>query len=99
MAIVGVAVSITLGPNDGICTDVRIALGAAAPVPMRAERAEKVLIGKEIKDNVIEEAAQIASDEARPTSDIHASEEYRGELVRVLLKRVAGDALERAKKA
>jgi len=48
---------------------------------------------------VIEEAAQVASEEARPTSDIHASEEYRRELVRVLVKRAARDALERAKRA
>ncbi len=99
MAIVGVAVSITLGSSDNVCTDARIVLGAAAPVPIRAERAERVLAGKEIKDDVIEEAAQVASEEARPTPDIHASEEYRRELVRVLVKRVARDALEKAKTA
>jgi len=95
-SIVGVAVSLTLGSSDGACGDARIVLGAAAPVPMRAQKAEKVLVGKAIKDNVIEEAAQVASEESRPTSDVHGSEEYRRELVRVLVKRAAEEAIKRA---
>ena len=55
-------------------------------------------MGKEIKTNLLEEAAQVASEEARPISDVHASEEYRRELVKVLVKRVGREALERAKK-
>lgn len=97
--IVGVAVSLTLGSSDGVCADARIALGAVAAVPMRAQRAEKVLAGKELNDKVIEEAAQVASEESRPTSDVHGSEEYRKELVRILVKRVAKEAMERAESA
>ncbi len=97
--IVGVAVSLTLGSRDGVCDDARIVLGAVAPVPMRAQRAEKVLAGKVINDEVIEEAARIAAEESRPTSDVHGSEEYRKELVRVLVKRVAKEAIERAERA
>ncbi len=97
--IVGVAVSLTLGARDGVCDDARIVLGAVAPVPMRAQRAEKVLAGKVINDEVIEEAARIAAEESRPTSDVHGSEEYRKELVRVLVKRVAKEAIERAERA
>jgi carbon-monoxide dehydrogenase medium subunit len=98
-AIVSVAVSLTLGSGDGVCGDARIVLGAAASVPMRAQKAEKVLVGKKIRDNVIEDAAQVASEESRPTSDVHGSEEYRRELVRVLVKRVAKEAIERAERA
>lgn len=99
LATVGVAVSITLGSNDGICQDVRIALGAAAPTPMRAKQAEAVLRGKKITDNLLKEAGEIASAEAEPISDIYASEEYRRELVKVLVKRVGKEALARAKQA
>lgn len=98
-AIVGIAVSITLGPKNGTCSDARIVLGAAAPIPMRAKRAEKVLVGKGITDALLEKAAQIASEEAEPISDVHASAEYRRELVRVLVQRVGRKALDRAKKA
>ena len=97
-AIVGSAVSITLGSKNGTCKDSRIVLGAVAPVPMRAKEAESVLEGKELTDKLLEEAAQVASEEAKPVSDIHASEEYRRELVKVLVKQVAKEALEKAKK-
>ncbi len=99
MAILGTAVSITLGSKNGTCSNARIALSAAASVPLRAKQAEKVLVGREIKDNLLEEAGRIASEEAEPISDMHASEEYRRELVRVLVKRVAREALERARRA
>ena len=99
MAIVGTAVSITLSSKNGTCKDSRIALGAVASVPMQAKRAGKVLEGKEVTDELLEEAARVASEETSPVSDIHASEEYKRELVKVLVKQVAKEALERAKKA
>lgn len=97
-ALVSAAVSVTLSSKDNTCSDARIVLGAAAPVPMRAKRAEKVLIGKVIQDDLLREAGKIASEEARPISDMHASEEYRREALRVLVKRVAGEAWARAKR-
>jgi len=99
MAIVGTAVSVTLNPKDGTCQDSRIALGAVAPVPMRAREAERVLLGKQLTDELLEEAGQVASQEASPVSDIHASEEYKRELVKVLVRQTAKEALKRAKKA
>lgn len=98
MAIVGTAVSITLSSVNGLCKDARIALGAVAPVPMRAKRAERVLVGKEITDELLEEAAQVAAEEAKPISSVHASEEYKRELVKVLVKREGRKALKRATK-
>jgi carbon-monoxide dehydrogenase medium subunit len=99
LATVGVAVSITLGPGDGVGQDVRIALGAAAPTPKRAKKAEAVLKGKKITDNLLVEAGEIASTEAEPISDIYASEEYRRELVKVLVRRMGKEAFTRAKQA
>ena len=99
VATVGVAVSLTLGSGSGVCKDVRIALGASAPTPMRAKKAEGVLQGKKITDNLLREAGVVASTEAEPISDIAASAEYRRELVRVLVARVGKEALARAKRA
>jgi carbon-monoxide dehydrogenase medium subunit len=99
LATVGVAVSITLGSGDGVCQDVRIALGASAPTPIRAKQAEAALKGKKITDNLLREAGEIASTEAEPISDIYASEEYRRELLKVLVKRMGNEALTRAKQA
>jgi carbon-monoxide dehydrogenase medium subunit len=99
LATVGVAVSVTLGAGDGVCQDARIALGASAPTPMRAKKAEAVLKGKKITDALLKEAGEVASTEAEPISDIQASEEYRRELVKILVGRVAKEALARAKSA
>jgi len=99
LATVGVAVSVTLGAGDGICQDIRIALGAAAPTAMRAKKAEAAVRGKKITENLLKEAGEIASTEVEPISDIVASEEYRRELVKVMVKRVGKEALDRAKRA
>lgn len=99
MATVGVAVSITLGSGEDMCQDTRIVLGACAPIPMRAKQAEEVLRDKKVTDSLLREAGEIASTEVEPISDILASEEYRRELVKVLVKRVGKEALARAKQA
>lgn len=99
LALASVAMSITLDKDKKTCSDVRIALGGVAPAPMRAKNAEAVLKGKKITDALLVEAGQAASEEATPTTDIQASDEYRRELVKVLVKRVGNEALDRAKKA
>jgi len=93
-----VGMLITLDQKE-ICKDVRIALGSVAVAPMRAKKAEEILKGKKINDELLAEAGQIASEESSPTSDAEVSEEYKRELVKVLVKRVGGEALARAKKA
>jgi len=97
LATTSVGVSVTLGAGDGVCQDIRIALGASAPTPMRAKKAEAVLKGKKITDALLKEAGEVASTEAEPISDIYASDEYRRELVKVLVARVAREAIARAK--
>ncbi len=92
-----VAMSITLDEKE-ICDDVRIALGSVAVAPMRAKKAEEMLKGKNISDELLAEAGQIASEEASPTTDAEVSAEYKRDLVKVLIRRVGKEALERAKK-
>jgi carbon-monoxide dehydrogenase medium subunit len=95
--IVGAAVSIILSSKDGICEDARIAISNVAPTPWRAREAEKRLIGKAINDGLLAEAGRVASEEVEPTSDVHASVEYRKEMVKVFVKRAGRRALARAK--
>ncbi len=92
IAVVGVAVALTFN-GDGMCRQARVALGAVAPVPMRARRAEQVLTGK-IDDACVEQAAAEAAAEAKPIGDIRASAAYRTHLVRVLVKDAVRQALE-----
>jgi len=66
---------------------------------LRARKAEKQLIGKVINDTLLAEVGEVALTEADPPSDVHGSAEYRREMVKVFVKRVAQIALERAKAA
>jgi carbon-monoxide dehydrogenase medium subunit len=87
LAIVGVAVTGVFEGGSKEPSDIKIALGAVAPTPLRAFMAEKVLAGKKLDADVIEEAARTASDEARPITDLRASAWYRKEMVKVLVRR------------
>jgi carbon-monoxide dehydrogenase medium subunit len=98
MGVVGVAVSITLD-SKGSCQDARIALSNCSSVPLRAKKAEKVLIGKTLNDALLIEAGEVASSEADPPADVHGSVEYRQEMIKVFVKRVAQIALEKARAA
>ncbi len=69
--------------EDGICRDVRIALGAAGPGPVRASRAEEALIGKPINEANAAEAADAAMAGARPLS----KNGYKIEIIKTLIKR------------
>jgi carbon-monoxide dehydrogenase medium subunit len=97
MGIIGAAVSITLNPGDGTCQEARIALSNASSVPLRARQAESILIGKNIDEELLSKAGEAASIEADPPSDVHGSTEYRREMIKVFVKRVATSALERAR--
>jgi carbon-monoxide dehydrogenase medium subunit len=87
IAVVGVAVVVTLDSKGKSIVDARIVLGAVAPTPIRARHAEELIRGKAISDELIKKAAQAAADEARPISDVRGSASYRKEMVRVLTKR------------
>ena len=89
LATVGVAVIMAL-ESGGVCRDVKIVLGAVAPTPMRAKKAEGVLRGKKVEPALVEEAAQVASGEAQPITDVRASAEYRKEMVKVFTRRAIG---------
>jgi len=81
--------------DEIICKDVRIALGVAAPTPMRALKAEALLRGKKLSDELLEEAANIASQEAQPRDTLRGEAWYRKDIVRVLVKRMAMKSIER----
>jgi carbon-monoxide dehydrogenase medium subunit len=81
LATVGVAVTHVPG------AETRIVLGAVAPTPIRARRAEEVLRGKALSAELIAQAAEAAVAESHPISNVRASAEYRREMVSVLTRR------------
>jgi carbon-monoxide dehydrogenase medium subunit len=93
IAQVNLAVIATL--DDGVVRDVRIALGAVAPVAMRASRAESLLEGQRLSPELLRQMEETVRSEVQPISDWRASEEYRrrmsGVLARRALERIYGD--------
>jgi carbon-monoxide dehydrogenase medium subunit len=81
--------------DDLVCKEVRIALGVAAPTPMRAVKAENLLRGKKMSDELLEEVAAMASKEAQPRDSIRAEAWYRREMINVLVKRMVMRCIER----
>jgi carbon-monoxide dehydrogenase medium subunit len=86
LAIVGIA---AVGTCDNrICKDIKIALGAVSPTPIRAYTTEAILKDREISSRLIDEAAQNAMSECSPRKNSHrASPEYRCDMVYALTKR------------
>jgi carbon-monoxide dehydrogenase medium subunit len=74
--------------NGGRFSDVRVALGAVAPTPMRCQRVEKALRGAEVDEKCIERAVELVKEEVSPITDVRASAEYRREMAYVMTKRV-----------
>lgn len=85
LAVVGVAVA--LAEDHGICQGIRIGLGAVAPTPLRARRAEAELQGARLSPERIERAAKTSAEECQPIDDHRASAFYRRTMVGVLVER------------
>ena len=79
-----VGVGALVRTSNGTFEEVKIALGAVAPTPIRARKAERFLVGKPVSDPSIRQAAEEAVNESRPITDLRASREYRLGLVREL---------------
>jgi len=94
-ATTGVAVQLTIDGN-GIVTSAGIGLTNVNPVPMRASRSEEAIVGKPISEETLKLAAQYASEDCSPSSDLRGSEEYKRHVTGVVVKRMILKAAERA---
>ncbi|RMG28393.1 MAG: xanthine dehydrogenase family protein subunit M [Bacteroidetes bacterium] len=95
-ATAGVAVQLTLD-NSGRCTAAGIGLTNVNPTPLRARRSEEALVGHVPNEERIALAAQYASEDCNPTSDLRGDEAYKRAMVGVLTRRMIRRAMERAR--
>jgi len=82
MDIAVVGVGIALQKNSA-----RIVLGAVAPIPLRAKKAEEEVMSGSLTKERIERAAKIAAEESKPIDDVRGSVWYRKKMVEVVVKR------------
>jgi CO/xanthine dehydrogenase FAD-binding subunit len=99
IAIVSLAVRVTLAPSGAIMDGVRIAVGAIAPKAFRAARCEAILTGKAPTDELIGEAAQALLLEASPQDDFLATAAYRSGVLPGILARAVYGCTGRARAA
>jgi len=92
----GVAVRLTLESSGETIQTARIVLGCVGATPVRARKAEALLIGKKLTAELAERAGSSASQECSPTSDLRGSEQYKRAIVKTLVKRAAVKAWHRA---
>jgi carbon-monoxide dehydrogenase medium subunit len=85
IAVVGVGLSLRMA--DQRCVEARLVLGAVAPTPLRARRAEDELIGGAPTPDRIARAARLAAEEAQPIDDVRGAAWYRRKMVEVLTQR------------
>lgn len=97
IAVVGVAADVCLDEVGQKIAAARIALGAVAPTPLFAAEASAALAGRPADENSIAEAARTARELARPIDDMRGTVEFRKHVTEVLVRRVLGEAIARAR--
>ena len=95
-ATVSVAARVALN-GDGAIAEARIALGAAAMVPVRARAVEAALAGKAADDEAIREASSLVLETIDPIADFRGSAEYKRKMAVVHVRRALAEAAARAR--
>jgi len=95
-AIVGAAASIVLEEGGDNVADARVALIGVASTALRRREAERVLVGSPPSDEAFRAAAEEATRELAPPSDLHGSSAYRRKVAAVLVRRALHQAAEKA---
>ena len=93
-AIVGIAALIAV--DGGKCASASVGVTGLGAAPGRAAGVESALVGSDLSDDVIAEAAQDAPSGFDVLEDIHASADYREHAARVYARRAIAEAWSRA---
>src|SRR5690242_1296422 len=91
------AVQLTMD-GGGAVQNIGIGLTNVGATPIKARKAEDFLGGKNPDAAAITQTAQLAADEAEPSSDLRGPAEYKKGLIKELTRRALSRAVERAAK-
>lgn len=94
-ALVGAGAQVRLA-QDGTIADIRICLTGVSPTPHRAAEAETLLLGHVLSPQRMQAAADATRDVLNPSSDLHATADYRRDVAGTLISRVVQTAVLRA---
>jgi carbon-monoxide dehydrogenase medium subunit len=82
--------------DGSICRAARVALGAVAPVPVRALAVEAALQGREVTGEVAAECARLVHEHISPIDDVRASARYRGWVAEAVVSRLIAETARQA---
>jgi xanthine dehydrogenase FAD-binding subunit len=96
MDIAMLGVSVVCNPSGNKFNDLRIALGVAAPTPIRCTEAEDYARGKEINEETIKEIGKLALKSSNARDSWRGSKDYRQHLIVTLTQRAIKESIKRA---
>jgi carbon-monoxide dehydrogenase medium subunit len=85
-ALVGAAVQVAFG-EVGEVSDLRVVCSGVAPVPFAIEGAAQLVVGNELRDELLIELQQLVGRSLDPPEDVHASAAYRRAVAGTLVRR------------
>ncbi len=93
---VGVAATVSVEPDSGVCHDCRLVLGGVGSTPLRAREAEDLLKGQPSTPELLQEVGAAAQRLTDPVSDVRGSAEYKRAMTGVFAGRAIDQAWQRA---
>jgi CO/xanthine dehydrogenase FAD-binding subunit len=90
-ALAGIACTIDVD-DSGLVTASRIVVFGVEDQPMLLDVVSSAIRGRKLTDSLLRDVGDLAASVVSPRSDFHASEDYRRELVDVLLRRALAQA-------
>ena len=90
------AASAAVWIENGVISDAGIGLSAVGPITIHVERAEELLHGKAPSDELLDQAAAVASEDCAPVPDQRGPVDYKRHLAGVLTRRALTRAIARA---
>lgn len=97
-ALVEAAALVDLDEDGRRCSGVRLALGGVGERPFDASHLAATMIGADLNEDTVVDAARAVSEEVEPPSGVHGSGEYRRKMAGVVTKRALLAAIRRARR-
>ena len=79
--------------KDGVLTDLRLAYGVAAPVPIRCKDTEDKSRGRKVSWQLLDDIAETVKDDVSPRTSWRAAKDFRLQIIATLAHRVVKRAI------
>ena len=79
--------------EDEVLTDLRLAYGVAAPVPIRCKNTEDKIQGRKVSTQLLDDIAESVADDVNPRTSWRAAKDFRLQIIATLAHRVVKQAI------